>query len=53
MNALDDEVCDNCEGTGVSDCPLEYWDSQHPEDCPACGGLNKVECPACHGTGKV
>lgn len=50
--ACDDEACDYCGGTGVSDCTLDYWDTQHPEGCPACGGSNQITCPACRGTGK-
>lgn len=46
------DKCHMCEGKGVADCPLEYGGS-HPDNCPSCGGRNKVApCPACNGTGK-
>lgn len=46
----DKEVCGNCDGTGVSDCPLE-WGDDCPEQCPACGGDQVVRCPVCDGSG--
>lgn len=50
----DDEICPECEGTGVIDCPLEYGDDDtHPENCPACGGEGRCICPMCEGTGRV
>ena len=45
--------CDECHGTGVAPCPLEYGVDTHPENCPACGGTNKVICPECGGCGYI
>ena len=45
------EECGLCNGTGVTDCPLEYG-GRHPENCPACGGDQTIVCPDCDGTGK-
>lgn len=45
--------CPECKGTGESWCPLEYGSDKHPDDCPACGGENKVICPECGGSGKI
>lgn len=44
--------CELCNGTGMQDCPMEYGDSC-PEECPACGGEQKVVCTDCDGSGKV
>ena len=33
--------CDECEGTGIIECPLEYG-GRHPENCPSCGGEQTV-----------
>lgn len=45
--------CDECGGRGIALCPLEYGEDRHPEQCPACGGTNKVICPECNGCGYV
>ena len=29
--------CDECGGTGMIECPLEYGE-KHPENCPSYGG---------------
>ncbi len=47
------EVCSECSGTGISDCPMEYGNMRHPHDCPACGGEQKTMCTYCEGTGRV
>ena len=47
------EICPECEGSGVIDCPLEYGVDTHPENCPACGGEGRCICPMCEGTGRV
>jgi len=55
-NSFDDAVmitCDECKGTGMSDCTMEYGDMEHPENCPACGGEQKIVCPYCDGSGKI
>jgi hypothetical protein len=44
------EPCGNCNGTGISECPMEYG-GPCPEQCPACDGEQKVICPMCDGTG--
>ncbi len=44
--------CDECGGTGMIECPLEYG-GKHPENCPSCGGEQIVICPLCRGTGKL
>lgn len=44
--------CEQCDGKGYIECPLEYGDDRHPASCPACGGRNKCVCPYCEGTGK-
>ena len=44
------EICEECQGTGVMDCPLEYG-GPHPENCPACGGEETVPCIYCNGSG--
>lgn len=43
--------CGRCDGTGKMDCPVEY-DDHCPEDCPSCGGAQKVRCCDCNGTGE-
>lgn len=45
--------CDECHGTGITSCPLEYDEDKHPSQCPACGGTNKVRCPDCEGCGYI
>lgn len=47
------EACSECKGTGVGECPMEYGDMRHPDNCPACGGEQKTICTYCDGTGKV
>lgn len=45
------EVCGECHGTGMTECPFEYG-GRHPENCPACGGEQRIVCPDCDGTGR-
>lgn len=46
--------CPTCKGKGVTPCPIEYDDEDHPESCAVCGGNRslRVECLDCEGTGK-
>lgn len=46
--------CVECNGKGVIPCPVEYGDSDHPDDCRVCGGDKnvRVPCPDCKGSGK-
>lgn len=48
---MNDEECYLCEGTGESECPLDYG-GPCPEECPSCGGEQVICCPACDGSGK-
>lgn len=45
-------TCELCYGKGVHECPMEYGNMRHPENCPACGGDQKVTCTDCNGTGR-
>jgi len=45
------EDCGMCEGKKMMDCPMEYG-GDCPEQCPACGGAQRVVCTECGGTGK-
>ena len=50
MATQEKEICGNCDGTGMADCPLE-WGGDCPEECPACGGDQKIRCLDCEGSG--
>ena len=46
------EECDNCNGTGMAECPMEWGEDDCPSECPACGGGQKVICSDCDGSGE-
>lgn len=47
---MEREECGNCDGTGASDCPID-WDGACPPQCHVCGGDQLVRCPVCDGSG--
>lgn len=47
---VDNKECENCQGSGAIDCPLEYG-GECPEQCPACGGSQCIACNKCDGSG--
>ena len=51
MEQIQEVECEECEGSSVIECPIEYG-GRHQENCPACGGEQKIVCPICGGTGK-
>lgn len=50
---MSQEVCPECDGKGLAECPLEYGEDSHPDECPSCGGDNMVTCWECEGSGNV
>jgi len=49
-------TCHKCGGSGRVRCEgncMHYGTSNHPDNCPACGGENEVRCPECNGKGRV